>query len=289
MYGLKQLLVLALAGSAAAGCICQSQKGPRSGTDKQATKKACLENSGSWDERPNYYTASYHYRAGVFQDILSGRARDFYLSNIITGAPWSEVYAKMDAQFNPREKKGWKGPYNLEAIEGNDVTISLQSGPTKFRATHVKPFFQDETEEAPSHEDNSDLDQSGQEPDSLLTTPPDSPRIEEETRTSGRQRRLPGNLQNDHLYSSFPTQERSSHDYRSSLYSRNYGPAFIRPSIGTILSIEVDKTVYEGADQDLAQISAHLDLDMDVDTLSDVEDDILVLDEEVGADLRMDT
>ncbi|TLD27902.1 hypothetical protein E2P81_ATG06248 [Venturia nashicola] len=74
MYGLKQLLVLALAGSAAAGCICQSQKGPRSGTDKQATKKACLENSGSWDERPNYYTASYHYRAGEIRFRLQSIA-----------------------------------------------------------------------------------------------------------------------------------------------------------------------------------------------------------------------
>ena len=40
-----------------------------------------------------------------------------------------------------REKSGWKGPYKLLGIEGESAMLNLPSGPTKFKATSVKPYY----------------------------------------------------------------------------------------------------------------------------------------------------
>ncbi len=57
-----------------------------------------------------------------------------------------------------REKeKVWKGPYKLLNVDGTTVTIQLPYGPTKFRATVVKPFLQEEKEEVrEEHRTNQD-------------------------------------------------------------------------------------------------------------------------------------
>jgi hypothetical protein len=41
-----------------------------------------------------------------------------------------------------REKDGWKGPFKLIGITGETCKLLLPSGPTDFRSTVVKPFFQ---------------------------------------------------------------------------------------------------------------------------------------------------
>lgn len=49
-----------------------------------------------------------------------------------------------------REHKGWRGPYELQSIDGHTVTIQMPNGPTQFRATHVKPYFK--PQEAPTQD-----------------------------------------------------------------------------------------------------------------------------------------
>lgn len=44
-----------------------------------------------------------------------------------------------------REKKGWQGPYQLLAVDGETLTIALPHGPARFRSTVVKPFYTDDT------------------------------------------------------------------------------------------------------------------------------------------------
>ncbi|OHW89526.1 reverse transcriptase-like protein [Colletotrichum incanum] len=44
-----------------------------------------------------------------------------------------------------RENKGWTGPYEIQGIEGYTITVRMVNGPTQFRATHVKPYYRDNT------------------------------------------------------------------------------------------------------------------------------------------------
>ena len=41
-----------------------------------------------------------------------------------------------------REEGGWKGPYILIGIAGETYKVQLLSGPTDFRTTVVKPYFE---------------------------------------------------------------------------------------------------------------------------------------------------
>lgn len=52
-----------------------------------------------------------------------------------------------------RENKGWKGPYQLLAIQGHTCMLKLESGPTPFRVTSVKPY----NEEDPATLEEEDL------------------------------------------------------------------------------------------------------------------------------------
>ncbi|KAI1259541.1 hypothetical protein F5Y18DRAFT_433144 [Xylariaceae sp. FL1019] len=40
----------------------------------------------------------------------------------------------------------WTGPYKLMSFDGHDLTADI-NGPTKFRSTHVKPFYREDWEE----------------------------------------------------------------------------------------------------------------------------------------------
>src|ERR1035438_2655262 len=42
-----------------------------------------------------------------------------------------------------REEKGWQGPYQLLAMDGETAQIQLPNGPRSFRSTAVKPFYED--------------------------------------------------------------------------------------------------------------------------------------------------
>ncbi|KAL0929476.1 uncharacterized protein CTRU02_204398 [Colletotrichum truncatum] len=54
-----------------------------------------------------------------------------------------------------RENKGWTGPYEVQGIEGHNVTVNMINGPTQFRATHVKPYYRDDTQ--PQEESEPDV------------------------------------------------------------------------------------------------------------------------------------
>lgn len=43
-----------------------------------------------------------------------------------------------------RENKGWTGPYELQAVKGQDVVIETENGPVTFRATSAKPYYRTE-------------------------------------------------------------------------------------------------------------------------------------------------
>ena len=43
-----------------------------------------------------------------------------------------------------REDSGWKGPFKLIGITGETCKVLLPSGPTDFRSTVVKPFYQEQ-------------------------------------------------------------------------------------------------------------------------------------------------
>lgn len=84
------------------------------------------------------------------------------------------INAILDAQIGSRvlvwrEKKGWKGPYTLLSIEGSNCILDLPSGPTAFRITSVKPFYEEEHIEEPQDDrptvpNKPDPDQEGREP-----------------------------------------------------------------------------------------------------------------------------
>jgi hypothetical protein len=40
-----------------------------------------------------------------------------------------------------REKGGWMGPYELKAIQNQDVVVELENGPVTFRCTQAKPYY----------------------------------------------------------------------------------------------------------------------------------------------------
>ena len=46
-----------------------------------------------------------------------------------------------------REKRGWRGPYKLIAIDGQTCTIQMPYGPTQFRSTVIKPYYKDDSSE----------------------------------------------------------------------------------------------------------------------------------------------
>jgi hypothetical protein len=39
-----------------------------------------------------------------------------------------------------REKGGWKGPYKLKGIQGQDAIVDMENGPVTFRCTQTKPY-----------------------------------------------------------------------------------------------------------------------------------------------------
>ena len=45
---------------------------------------------------------------------------------------------------NAGQSEEWKGSYNLVSIQGKSVIIEMPYGPTKFKATSIKPYFIDD-------------------------------------------------------------------------------------------------------------------------------------------------
>lgn len=43
-----------------------------------------------------------------------------------------------------REKKGWTGPYRLQAIDNSNAIVHINGIAKTFRTTHIKPYYQDE-------------------------------------------------------------------------------------------------------------------------------------------------
>lgn len=78
-----------------------------------------------------------------------------------------------------RENKGWKGPYKIVAIDVDhqECVIEMPYGPTKFRATVVKPFLREEEETSADFTRNEDTKfDSSSDSDKLDNdeyTPPD--------------------------------------------------------------------------------------------------------------------
>jgi hypothetical protein len=76
-----------------------------------------------------------------------------------------------------RERKGWTGPYEIQNIDGRNVTIHLENGPLTVRCTQVKPYHRAEPQ-ATRMEEQLDPDE------------PVPPRIEpEQPRKRGRPRK----------------------------------------------------------------------------------------------------
>jgi hypothetical protein len=103
-----------------------------------------------------------------------------------------------------RENRGWTGPYDIEAIEGHNIMVTLPSGPTKFRATQVKVYHEreDAHNDLPHEENNSEEDQvqdHHEEPHEEQHEKPHEPNPQE-LRISGRSRRLPRHLEDSQVY-----------------------------------------------------------------------------------------
>ena len=62
-----------------------------------------------------------------------------------------------------REVGGWKGPYKLIGITGETCRVQLPSGPTDFRATVVKPYYE-EKENIEGDTDEKQEQEKEQEP-----------------------------------------------------------------------------------------------------------------------------
>jgi len=103
-----------------------------------------------------------------------------------------------------RENKGWTGPYEIDAIEGYNITVLLPGGATKFRATQVKPYYEeknpqdnlshdDKQEEPDNQNQNQDQDQHEESYEPEMQDP-------QGLRTSGRSRRRPRYLEDSQVY-----------------------------------------------------------------------------------------
>lgn len=72
-----------------------------------------------------------------------------------------------------REKRGWTGPFILLARDGDECLIDMPRGPTRFRITVVKPYYQDPEEHVePELEKDDDQDQDHDQ-GQVDETPPD--------------------------------------------------------------------------------------------------------------------
>lgn len=73
---------------------------------------------------------------------------------------------------NATQSGAWKGPYKLLSMQGESAIIELSSGPTKFRSTSVKPYFDDGTSDPAGDDQTSpDDDDPGQGPSSNEVIP----------------------------------------------------------------------------------------------------------------------
>ena len=82
-------------------------------------------------------------------------------------------------------QKKWTGPYKLLAIKDETCTVELPSGPTEFRTTIVKPFFEESTTN-----DKNNKTTENHEPNPNESPTPDSNTTLR--RNPARSRRLPG-------------------------------------------------------------------------------------------------
>ena len=80
-----------------------------------------------------------------------------------------------------RENKGWKGPYTLLSTDGQVCTVSLPSGPTKFRIISVKKYFSDHRSEEEGATDTAvtqaQEDDHSQDDDQTRQNPPRDRRL----------------------------------------------------------------------------------------------------------------
>ncbi|QDS76003.1 hypothetical protein FKW77_004641 [Venturia effusa] len=65
-----------------------------------------------------------------------------------------------------------------------------------------------------------------------------------------------------------------------------YGLAFVRSDTEAILSAKTYETGLEQVDQDLAHVGAHLETDMDINMVVNIDEDIIVGNEQAGMDPR---
>ncbi|KAH8193590.1 hypothetical protein TruAng_012245 [Truncatella angustata] len=96
-----------------------------------------------------------------------------------------------------REKEGWQGPYEIESHDGEDVILDMVNGPTRFRCTHVKPYYEPEVEEeedtevAPIVREPPPVRRRGRPRKSVVTDPEIAPIVRESppVRKRGRPRK----------------------------------------------------------------------------------------------------
>jgi hypothetical protein len=69
-----------------------------------------------------------------------------------------------------REKHGWTGSFTLPlAISGQECTVDMPYGPTNFRSTVIKPYYQDQDDPKEHTEDPADGGSTGDEEGELVT------------------------------------------------------------------------------------------------------------------------
>ena len=71
-----------------------------------------------------------------------------------------------------RESGNWNGPYRLLAVENETCCVQLPSGPTSFRSTSIKPYFQPETTHDDKLEEHCQPPEQPNEQTPETTTPP---------------------------------------------------------------------------------------------------------------------
>lgn len=98
-----------------------------------------------------------------------------------------------------REKKGWKGPYTLIGVNGEDVILAMDRGPRTFRSTAVKPYYTDpepiKSTASPTHAELPENPAVLPEPTEGATTLLEPPENPENTNSTGRnvpEKRRPG-------------------------------------------------------------------------------------------------
>ena len=102
-----------------------------------------------------------------------------------------------------RERKGWKGPYQLLAVdpESQECMVKLNRGPTKFRTTVVKPYLES-TDDSPELVEDRDVTGNSPEEEEEEGSDPEEPEgLQEpvepvERRNPQRKQRLPARFVN---------------------------------------------------------------------------------------------